>query len=93
MTGGPATGLRIAATTLPPIADAVVDPICAGAVQEAAELLRSLGHTVEEVEPPWQLEGIRSCSGASSSSHIALSIAYSRCCVPVASRPLRTWSR
>jgi amidase len=49
---GPA-GLRIAATTVPPTPDAVVDPLCDRAVAEAAELLRSLGHEVEEVEPPW----------------------------------------
>jgi amidase len=69
--------LRIAATTLPPIPDAVVDPICAGAVSEAAELLRSLGHEVEEVTPPWQIEGLSELFGAVFSIHIALSIAYS----------------
>ena len=69
--------LRIAATTLPPIADAVVDPVCAGAVADAAELLRSLGHEVEEVDPPWQVEGLGEMFGAVFSIHIALSIAYS----------------
>ncbi len=69
--------LRIAATTLPPVADAVVDPLCARAVAEAAELLRSLGHQVEEVEPPWQVDGLSELFGAVFSNHIALSIAYS----------------
>ncbi len=69
--------LRIAATTLPPVAAAVVDPVCAGAVAEAAELLRSLGHEVEEVDPPWQLEGLSELFGAVFSVHIAQSIAYS----------------
>jgi amidase len=69
--------LRIAATTLPPIADAVVDPACAGAVAEASELLRSLGHEVEEVTPPWRIEGLSELFGAVFSVHIALSIAYS----------------
>ncbi|HEV7586077.1 MAG TPA: amidase [Solirubrobacteraceae bacterium] len=69
--------LRIAATTLPPIPDAAVDPICAGAVADAAELLRSLGHEVEEVTPPWQIEGLSELFGAVFSTHIALSIAYS----------------
>jgi amidase len=69
--------LRIAATTLPPIPDAVVDPACAGAVAGAAELLRSLGHEVEEVTPPWQIEGLSELFGAVFSVHISLSIAYS----------------
>jgi amidase len=69
--------LRIAATNLPPAADAVVDPMCSGAVEDAAELLRSLGHEVEEVDPPWQVEGLTELFGAVFSVHIALSIAYS----------------
>jgi amidase len=69
--------LRIASTTLPPIADAVVDPACAGAVSEAGELLRSLGHEVEEVTPPWRIEGLSELFGAVFSVHISLSIAYS----------------
>jgi amidase len=69
--------LRIAATTLPPVADAVVDPQCARAVSDAAELLRSLGHEVEEVDPPWQIEGVTELFGAVFSTHISLSIAYS----------------
>jgi amidase len=69
--------LRIAATTLPPVPDAVVDPMCAQAVADAAELLRSLGHEVEEVDPPWQADGLRELFGAVFSNHIALSIAYS----------------
>ncbi len=69
--------LRIAATTLPPVADAIVDPMCAQAVADAAELLRSLGHDVQEVDPPWQTDGLRELFGAVFSNHIALSIAYS----------------
>jgi len=69
--------LRIAATTLPPIPDTAVDPMCARAVQDAAELLRSLGHEVEEVDPPWQVDGLQELFGAVFSNHIALSIAYS----------------
>lgn len=69
--------LRIAATTLPPIPDAPVDPVCAQAVADCADLLRSLGHEVEEVEPPWQLDGLQALFGAVFSSQIALSIAYS----------------
>jgi amidase len=69
--------LRIAATTLPPVADATVDPLCASAVADAAELLRSLGHEVEEVDPPWQIEGLSQLFGAVFSVHIALQIVYS----------------
>ncbi len=69
--------LRIAATTFPPIADAVVDPVCAQAVTDAAELLRSLGHEVEEVDPPWRIEGLSELFGAVFSIHIALQIVYS----------------
>jgi amidase len=69
--------LRIAATTLAPIAEAVVDPIAAQAVTDAAELLRSLGHEVVEVEPPWRVEGLQELFGVVFSNHIALSIAYS----------------
>jgi amidase len=69
--------LRIAATTLAPIAEAVVDPLAAQAVTDAAELLRSLGHEVVEVDPPWRLEGLQELFGVVFSNHIALSIAYS----------------
>jgi amidase len=73
----PPAGLRIAATTIPPTPDAVVDPVCARAVAEAAELLRSLGHEVEEVDPPWQVEGLSELFGGVFATQIALSIAYS----------------
>jgi amidase len=69
--------LRIAATTLSPVADAVVDPLCSQAVVEAAELLRSLGHEVEEVDPPWQIPGVSELFGAVFSIHVALQIVYS----------------
>jgi amidase len=69
--------LRIAATTLPPIPEAAVDPACAQAVADAAALLRSLGHEVEEVDPPWQIEGVQELFGVVFSTHVALSIAYS----------------
>jgi amidase len=69
--------LRIALTTLPPLPDAHVDPLSARAVRDAAELLSSLGHDVEEVDPPWQDPVLQQLFGAVFSTHIALSIAYS----------------
>jgi amidase len=69
--------LRIAASTLAPVPDAVVDPMSARAVSDAAEILRALGHEVEEVDPPWRQDGVRELFGAVFSNHVALSIAYS----------------
>jgi amidase len=69
--------LRIAATVLPPIPGSPVDPLCSRAVEDAAELLRSLGHEVEQVDPPWQEPALQELFGAVFSNHIALSIAYS----------------
>jgi amidase len=78
LTGGPGgRPFRIATTTLPPIADAEIDPVAAEAVSEAAELLRALGHEVQEVEPPWQIDGVSELFGAVFCTHIGLSIAFS----------------
>jgi amidase len=46
--------LRIAVTTLAPIGDGTLDPVCERAVRDAATLLTSLGHEVEEADPPWR---------------------------------------
>jgi len=46
--------MRIGLSTLPPI-ETEVDPVHVEAVRETAQLLESLGHTVEEVDPPWQV--------------------------------------
>ena len=46
--------LRIALTTTSPIPDVPLDPEGAAAVARTGELLRGLGHEVEEVEAPWQ---------------------------------------
>jgi amidase len=69
--------LRIAMTNTPPNADAVVDPIAVRAVEDASELLRSLGHTVEEVELPWRRDGLSELFGIVFSTQIGLSIAHS----------------
>jgi amidase len=44
--------LRIGVTTTSAL-DSSVDPLCEHAARGAADLLASLGHHVEEVEPPW----------------------------------------
>jgi amidase len=50
--------LRIGVTTLMPLLDAELDPACERAAYDAAALLESLGHAVEEVRPPWQRPGL-----------------------------------
>jgi amidase len=45
--------LRVALALSPPLADADVDPVCEQAARDAAALIESLGHEVEEVTPPW----------------------------------------
>jgi amidase len=66
--------LRIAVTTLPPVPEAVLDPLAAQAVEDAAGLLRSLGHEVEEVDPPWQVAGAEQLFGVVFSIYISLAV-------------------
>jgi amidase len=73
----PPGALRIAATTLPPVPDATVDELCVRAVADAAELLRSLGHEVEEVELPWRTDGVRELFGVVFGIQLSLSMAAS----------------
>ncbi len=77
--------LRIAATTVPPVPEAVVHPLSAQAVSEAAEILRSLGHEVQEIDPPWESDELRELFGVVFANHAALSIAF---CATVARREL-----
>ena len=49
---------RIGVTTAMPLLDAELDPLCARAAADAAELLAGLGHEVVEVEPPWRTPGL-----------------------------------
>ena len=49
--------LRIAVTATPPL-DASVHADCVAALQEAADLLTSLGHDVFEATPPWTGAGL-----------------------------------
>jgi amidase len=50
--------LRIGVTTSMPLVEAALDPVCARAARDAAELLANLGHEVEEVRPPWDAPGL-----------------------------------
>ncbi|MDQ3723393.1 MAG: amidase family protein, partial [Actinomycetota bacterium] len=50
--------LRIGVTTLMPLLETDLHPACAGAAHDAALLLESLGHEVEQVQPPWQQAGL-----------------------------------
>jgi amidase len=45
--------LRIGVALNPPLEGATLDPVCERAARDAAELLESLGHKVEEITPPW----------------------------------------
>ena len=45
--------LRVAVTVEPPV-QVPVDPACAAAARDAAELLADLGHDVREATPPWR---------------------------------------
>jgi amidase len=46
--------LRIGFTAASALEEASLDPLCERAVRDAAGLLESLGHEVEEVDPPWR---------------------------------------
>jgi amidase len=69
--------MRIAFSLQTPSPDAQLDPVCERGARDAAELLRSLGHEVVEVDPPWRQEGLSELFGVVFSSLIALSIGYS----------------
>ena len=69
--------LRIAVATKPPLPDAEIDPVALRAVDDAAGVLRSLGHDVEQIDPPWQVPGLSELFGGVFSIHIATQILYS----------------
>jgi amidase len=45
--------LRIGLALNPPLEGATLDPVCEAAARDAARLVESLGHEVEEIVPPW----------------------------------------
>ena len=69
--------LRIGVAVNPPLPDAQVDPVYVTAAKEAGELLASLGHEVEDFEPPWANEGLLPLFSAEFMTAIALSIGFS----------------
>ena len=51
--GGDPGRMRIGLALNPPLEGAALDPVCEAAARDAAALLESLGHEIEEVTPPW----------------------------------------
>jgi amidase len=49
----PARRMRIGLALSMPLEGATLDPVCEAAARDAAALLESLGHEVEEIAPPW----------------------------------------
>jgi len=47
--------LRIGLALNPPLPAAELDPVCEAGARDAASLLSSLGHEVEEITPPWSV--------------------------------------
>ncbi len=45
--------LRVGVALNMPLEARAIDPVCRAAALDAGELLQSLGHEVEEIEPPW----------------------------------------
>jgi amidase len=50
---GSPTRLRVGLALNPPLDGATLDPVNEAAARDAAALLESLGHDVEEISPPW----------------------------------------
>ncbi len=69
-------GLRIGLTTQSPLPDAPLDPVAERATREAAELLESLGHHVEEFSPPWSAPGLLPLFSAAFGPAVSVSIVY-----------------
>ena len=71
-------GLKIAMTVKPPIEGAPIDPTSVAAVNDAAELLRELGHEVVEANPPWNVPGMIQLFSALFGPMISLQIAFAQ---------------
>ena len=73
----PPAGLRIALTTTPPI-DVPVDDGAAAAVHEAGALLETLGHRVEQADPPWRQPQVLEAFTALFAPLVMLQVAQAR---------------
>jgi len=71
-------GLRIGLTSYSPIEEATVDPVAADSVLEAGRLLESLGHEVEEVQPPWRHPGLSEQFTAMFAPLISMQISFAQ---------------
>jgi amidase len=69
-------GLRIGLALEAPMEGAELDPIAESTTRDAAALLESLGHRVEEVSPPWTQPGLLELFSAAFSPPIGLSILF-----------------
>jgi amidase len=67
---------RIALALNPPLPDAQLDPVIEAATRDAAALLESLGHDVEEVQAPWSDAGMLRLFTASFGPAVCLQIAF-----------------
>jgi amidase len=70
------SGLRIGLALETPLPDATLDPIAERATREAAELLESLGHHVEEASPPWSQPGLLELFSAAFGPLISMTIVF-----------------
>ncbi len=52
--------MRIGLALNSPLEGAELDPVCLDAARDAAALLSSLGHSIEEISPPWSDLGLHS---------------------------------
>jgi amidase len=69
-------GLRIGLTMKSPLESTGNDPIAEQAVRDTAELLESLGHHVEEVDPPWGEPGMLELFSAAFGPMVCMTVVF-----------------
>jgi amidase len=60
----------------PPLTTVEIDPLAAAGVEEAVALLRELGHEVEEIDPPWVVDGLFDLFAAAFGPAVASAIVF-----------------